>query len=84
MTPPTEDVIGRRLAQLALVVPDPRRGARIRGRCHAVLDRRRRRQLKAEARVAFRWTWEVAAVIGLGAVYLSAVVAQAAALYAAP
>jgi len=56
---------------------DPSRADRIRARCHAALVHERRR-VNAPARSARRWP---PIVIGLGGLYLSAVVLQVLALY---
>jgi hypothetical protein len=56
---------------------DPSRGDRIRARCHAVLVRERRR-VTANAQTARRWP---SIVMGLGGLYLSAVLHQVLALY---
>ena len=56
---------------------DPSRGARIRARCHAALLRERRR-VTANPRTARRWP---PIVMGLGGLYLGAVLRQVLALY---
>jgi hypothetical protein len=56
---------------------DPSRGDRIRARCHAALVRERRR-VTANAQTVRRWP---SIVMGLGGLYLSAVLHQVLALY---
>jgi len=56
---------------------DPSRGDRIRARCHAALVLERRR-VSAKARTVRRWP---PIVVGLGGLYLGAVLQQVLALY---
>jgi hypothetical protein len=56
---------------------DPSRGDRIRARCHAALARERRRAITSAGTVR-RWP---PIVMGLGGLYISAVVQQVLALY---
>ena len=77
----SDDPLFRQLSRLAPVVPDDVHSNSVRARCHAALGRqRRRRGPAAEVRVTRR-CWELAVAGGFAAVYLSAVIQQALAMY---
>lgn len=71
------------LAGLPAAEPDPARSLRVRQRCHATLARNtaRRPAPTATRRPAWHAAWP-AAIAGLGALYMAAVLALAAELFA--
>ena len=71
------DVLSRALDDLPHADPDPRRTARVRSRCHAVLARHAGR---SAARRPARRLWEPF-VVGLGGVYVAVILAQTLLLY---
>jgi hypothetical protein len=68
------------LGRLAIHEPDGKRDARVRARCHAVLQKRRRRLL-SPARPAWRPTLEPLLVGCACAMFLAEVLSRAAYLY---
>ena len=79
MAPYDDEGLGA-LARLDAHEPDPDRDARVRARCHAALEKRRRREL-APVRPVWRRGFEPATVGVLCAVYLFEVLSRAIRLY---
>jgi hypothetical protein len=82
MTDPVLDPLVRRLADLPRAVPDERRTAAVRERCHAALARGRAHAdtvHRTHARVAR--LLELGAIAALGLLYASAIVSQALGTY---
>ena len=83
MNRPIDDDVLHHLARLTPVEPDACAAESVRAQCRAALARRRRRRAIA-SRASQRWHVEFAIVSVAAAIYLSAIVRQAIALYGLP
>jgi hypothetical protein len=81
MTEWSDDPLSVRLARLPVVTPDEIHRAGVRARCHAVLERRRRREAATDATVRSGWRAELTAAAAVVAIYVLAVLRDALSAY---
>jgi len=81
MTGWSDDPLSERLARLPVVTSDESHRAGVRARCHAVLERRRRRAAATDATARSGWRGELTAAAAIVAIYVFAVLRDALSAY---